>query len=141
MSKWHDITEAGRPQDLPTRRDLYEVTIEGMDKVTSDTFDPACKASLEFWDKCVIAWREMPRVFVPGKRKPKPARFEHEVEVSGAKEPQRIRVKDESGDSIAFGSAVWQTMADAMWGSDAREHIEQTRVGKPIHVRVTVEIG
>jgi hypothetical protein len=37
--------------------------------------------------------------------------------------------------------SAWRELIAAMWGDDAVEHIEQTRVGATIPVRVTVEMG
>jgi len=81
MSKWHDITpDTGDPQDLPGNGGGYIVTVG--DRTCEMAFDPYDNVNVADWYRNVIAWREMPRAYVPGKRKTKPARFEHTCEVS-----------------------------------------------------------
>lgn len=143
--KWHDITsETGDPKDLPTETTWYCVTRQDYIDTWRLQWHP--HARLWYDDegniiRDVIAWREMPRAYVPGKRKPKPARFVHECEVSdGPRRGIEVTVAGRPGPYLFLGEDIWRGELSAMWGDAAREYIEQTRVGKPIPVRITVEM-
>jgi len=140
MSKWHDITpDTGDPQDLPGNGGGYIVTVG--DRTCEMAFDPYDNVNVADWYRNVIAWREMPRAYVPGKRKPKPARFEHTCEVSDGPDEQSIKITNPDGSNIVASLDDWHAMADTMWGKDASKHIGLTKCGTLLLVRVTVEMG
>jgi hypothetical protein len=146
MSKrWHDITpETGDPKDLPTENTWYCVTRQDY----LDTWRLQWRPRSALWCddegniiRDVIAWKDMPEPFDPGKRKPKPARFVHECEMRDGQEPQSIELW--SGIDMCFKArhSAWRELIAAMWGKDASKHIGMTNRGTTIPVRVTVEMG
>lgn len=77
--KWHDITpETGDPSDLPDGSETYLVTIK-LD--TRFVWFALADYEKEWWDSFpgiearklsnVVAWRELPKPYVPGKAKRK----------------------------------------------------------------------
>jgi hypothetical protein len=146
--KWHDITpETGDPQDLPTNEGVPHLAT--MCSAYGNWTRELLWLDNTWWigtgvDRReafgVIAWREMPRAYVPGSRKAKPTRFAHECEVSDGQDMSSIKIANPDGSNIMASLDVWRTMADTMWGKDASQYVSLTKRGTTIPVRVTVEI-
>ena len=146
MSKrWHDITtETGDPQDLPTENTWYCVTRQDYLDTWRLQWRPRSALSCDDEGNIirdVIAWKDMPEPFDPGKRKAKPARFEHTCEVRDGQDMSSIKIANPDGSNIMASLDVWRTMADTMWGKDASQYVSLTKRGTTILVRVTVEMG
>jgi len=141
MSKWHDITEAGDPQDLPTCDDTnnYIVTTKSLDgDISVMVFDGEmiheCAHGTYKDNPRVIAWRKMPRAYVPGKRKPKPLMFEHDVTLKcvAPVHPGSYPVLADNGERVA--DILWRTV-DILLGKHAAIRTNEAN-GKPVHFKI-----
>jgi len=148
MSKrWHDISETGDPQDLPTENKDYWVTVKsGMHNQNRQALTLRWEIDAQNWEYFhptlgwttfvgeAVAWREMPRAYDPNKRKPKPLMFEHDVTLKcvAPVHPGSYPVLADNGERVA--DILWRTV-DILLGKHAAIRTNEAN-GKPVHFKI-----